>query len=140
VFRPGFWEFLKATQSMGRRFVVVSEGLAEYITPFFGPEVPIYSNECGEGENGLYLKTPHSSANCDKCGNCKKALVLGFKKEGDTVVYIGDGTSDFCASEHADLIFARRSLAQYLKKRGVAFVPYEDFFEIQREIEKIRNI
>jgi 2-hydroxy-3-keto-5-methylthiopentenyl-1-phosphate phosphatase len=49
--------------------------------------------------------------------------------DGD-VVYVGDGYSDRCAALAADRVFARAGLARYLEEQGVAFEPFETFFDV----------
>jgi 2-hydroxy-3-keto-5-methylthiopentenyl-1-phosphate phosphatase len=49
-------------------------------------------------------------------------------------VYVGDGYSDRCAAELADLVFARRGLARYLDERGLAYEPFDDFHQIAERL------
>lgn len=129
-FRPGFWEFYGTALDRGFRFIIVSEGLAEYIKPFFNPEITIYSNECEEANGNLKLKSPHASSVCDKCGTCKKNVVNALKERGYFVIYIGDGVSDFCAAQFADLRLARGQLARHLAMGETEFMHFEDFNDI----------
>jgi 2-hydroxy-3-keto-5-methylthiopentenyl-1-phosphate phosphatase len=43
---------------------------------------------------------------------------------------VGDGTSDRCAAQAAERIFARGTLARYLEERGVAFEPFDDLLDV----------
>jgi 2-hydroxy-3-keto-5-methylthiopentenyl-1-phosphate phosphatase len=47
---------------------------------------------------------------------------------------VGDGYSDRCAAELADVVFARRGLASYLEERGVPFERFEDFHSVARSL------
>jgi 2-hydroxy-3-keto-5-methylthiopentenyl-1-phosphate phosphatase len=68
---------------------------------------------------------------CDVCGQeCKRSVVTSLGN-GGRVVYIGDGYSDRCAALAADRVFARRELALYLARDGVAFEPFDDFVQIR---------
>ena len=57
-----------------------------------------------------------------------------WSPDGTELVYVGDGYSDRCAAESADLVFARRGLASYLEERGVPFERFEDFHSIARRL------
>jgi len=50
---------------------------------------------------------------------------------------VGDGYSDRCAAEDADLVFARRGLASYLAERGVGFEPFDDFFQVAARMTRL---
>jgi 2-hydroxy-3-keto-5-methylthiopentenyl-1-phosphate phosphatase len=54
--------------------------------------------------------------------------------DGSELVYVGDGYSDRCAAESADLVFARRGLAGYLEERGIPFERFEDFHSVARRL------
>ena len=67
---------------------------------------------------------------CGTCPNCKRAMVEKIISEGYETIYIGDGETDFCASEHAKVIYATGSLAERLRKKGVEFRRFDTFSEI----------
>ena len=76
-----------------------------------------------------------SFRNNDACGTCGEPCKRAALPEADgTVVYVGDGYSDRCAAQAADRVFARRALARYLDERGVAYEPFEDFYDIERAL------
>ncbi|KZF19643.1 2,3-diketo-5-methylthio-1-phosphopentane phosphatase [Xylona heveae TC161] len=55
------------------------------------------------------------------------------------IVFIGDGLSDLPAARHADVLFARKGLRleEYCIEHKIAYIPFETFADIQREITKI---
>jgi len=137
-FRTGFWEFQDLLKEKGVPLVVVSEGLKEYIEPFFDDSVEIYANECIEEPDGtLGLSTPHQSPDCEDCGNCKKDIVLSYKDKGDFIIYIGDGESDFCAAPLSDLRFARAKLAGHFIENYIEFIQFIDFNDINEMCSRI---
>jgi len=137
-FRMGFWEFYHEIRQKGFNFVIVTEGLKEYIQPFFGSNTEIYANECEEDENGiLHLKTPHASEACKDCGNCKKEIVQKYVNRGDFVFYVGDGESDFCAAPEAHMRFARGPLSRHLEEKHLEFVLFDDFFDVLEVVNKM---
>ena len=65
-------------------------------------------------------------AQCAECGEaCKRAGL-----PNPPVVYVGDGYSDRCVALAADRVFARDGLVDYLKGKGVAYEPFEDFVQL----------
>ncbi|MDQ1265330.1 MAG: 2-hydroxy-3-keto-5-methylthiopentenyl-phosphate phosphatase, partial [Bacteroidota bacterium] len=48
------------------------------------------------------------------------------------ITFIGDGYSDFCAAEHSDIIFAKKSLAANCNKNKLPHYPYSNFFDVSR--------
>src|SRR5829696_6089364 len=63
---------------------------------------------------------------CAECGErCKRASLPAGQ-----FAYAGDGYSDRCAALAAPLVFATGALAPWLKRRGVAYEPFEDFYDV----------
>jgi 2,3-diketo-5-methylthio-1-phosphopentane phosphatase len=55
------------------------------------------------------------------------------------IVFIGDGVSDLPAAREADVLFARRGLRleEYCIEHTIAYIAFDTFADIQREVEKI---
>ncbi|MGZ4397336.1 MAG: hypothetical protein ACXVZ1_02855 [Gaiellaceae bacterium] len=112
-----------------QRPLVLSSNVRELIEPVLahhGIEVELIANELIEsGPRGWRVRFLNSEA-CSVCGQpCKRAFL-----PDEPIVYVGDGTSDRCAAQAAERIFARGSLARYLAERGVAFEPFEDLLDV----------
>ena len=67
---------------------------------------------------------------CPRTGLCKCDRVWEHRRSGRVVAYAGDGISDLCVANQADIVFARDSLARHCAGTGVPFTPFEDFFEV----------
>jgi 2,3-diketo-5-methylthio-1-phosphopentane phosphatase len=135
--RPGFHEFVRLARERGWRLVVVSSGFHELIEPVLEREglsgLELVANHVDPNPAGWRVRFRDESI-CDSCGEaCKRTTVAGIA-QGNEVVYVGDGFSDRCAAEDAQLVFARRGLGEYLSKRGVPFEPFDDFFQIAHRI------
>jgi len=66
-------------------------------------------------------------------GVCKRARIEQFRARhpGVPVVHVGNGrVSDLCASEAADRVFAKDTLAEELATRGIAFDPFETLHDV----------
>jgi 2-hydroxy-3-keto-5-methylthiopentenyl-1-phosphate phosphatase len=136
--RQGFRELVELARERGWRVVVVSSGFRQLIEPMLeraGIEgLELVSNEVDPDPEGWRI-TFFDESRCEICGEACKRTTVRSVVDGGEVVYVGDGYSDRCAAEDADLVFARRGLAAYLTERGVPFEPFEDFFQIAEKLE-----
>jgi 2,3-diketo-5-methylthio-1-phosphopentane phosphatase len=109
---------------------IVSGGLSNYIEPLlkhFGiPAIPISSLTADFSQGPRAVTTyPEGVVMCDDSGACKCARVRHHKSAGRTVLFAGDGTSDFCVAKEADVLFARRTLADHCRSAGIPFTPFD---------------
>jgi len=136
--RPGFRELVELARSRGWRVVVVSSGFRQLIEPMLERAgiqgLELVSNEVDPDPEGWRI-TFFDESRCEVCGEACKRTTVRSMVDGGEVVYVGDGYSDRCAAEDADLVFARRGLAAYLAERGVPFEPFDDFFQIAKKLE-----
>jgi 2,3-diketo-5-methylthio-1-phosphopentane phosphatase len=135
--RPGFRELVELARERGWRFVIVSSGFRELIEPVLEREgvadVELLSNTVDADPDGWKVRF-RVSETCDVCGQpCKRSTAAALA-DGTELVYVGDGYSDRCAAESADVVFARRGLATCLEERGVPFEPFEDFHSVARSL------
>lgn len=79
----------------------------------------------------LVTAFPHAGGCKHGCATCKAGLLRRLRHGHDPVIYIGDGLSDRFAVEEATMVFAKRHLAAYCRKRGLPFHPFENFAEIE---------
>jgi HAD superfamily phosphoserine phosphatase-like hydrolase len=137
VVRPGFAEFVQAAEAVGHRVVVVSGGFESIIRHVLEREdaghLPVFAHEARFTPQGTTVEFRHWD-DCAACGEeCKRSIVAGLRN-GDEVVYIGDGYSDRCAALVADRRFARRFLARDLDKAGVEYTPFDDFHTVREAL------
>jgi len=71
---------------------------------------------------------------CDMCANCKKAHVDRLRDEGYFTVYIGNGYSDRCPSEHADMVFAKGDLLDHCEREKIDYIQFRNFRDVEREM------
>lgn len=68
------------------------------------------------------------------CGNCKlKHLFEAANQKGpgySRIVYIGNGYSDRCPVSQADLVLAKDGLKEYCIEKGIKFLPFNDFYDV----------
>ena len=136
---PGFERFVDFCGERNMPLTVLSDGLdyyIEYILEKFGlGDVDYRANHMYFIENSIRVDFPYVERGCGRCGNCKRWHIDSERREGEKIVYIGDGYSDRYAIQSADLVFARRDLAEYCGSRGIAYIPFDRFDDVMREME-----
>jgi len=105
------------------------------------PDLPIVSNRLMGRESARRLAQPHRRDGCAAgAGVCKCEATqrrMGAGNARATLVYIGDGRSDFCVSARADLLFAKDALADYAERRGQAHHPFTTFHDVLAALEPL---
>jgi len=132
--KPGFREFVELLQGSSIPLHVCSDGLDFYIDAFFRQHgfdnLDIHSNVALWLDGQVYPEFPHFNQGCGFCGTCKGERVRALSQPDELKVYIGDGFSDRCALEAADLIFARDDLAKLCEEKGVDYRKFADFYDV----------
>ena len=90
----------------------------------------VYANHAEMTDQGLVITFPYGDEACADCGNCKRKHLRDLRRLYDRVIYIGDGFSDRCASQEADILFAKSHLAEICEAEGRDYVPFETFADI----------
>ncbi|MBX9877176.1 MAG: MtnX-like HAD-IB family phosphatase [Candidatus Obscuribacterales bacterium] len=72
-------------------------------------------------------------------GVCKcEILEKGKANIGlDKRIFIGDGRSDFCCANKADVLFAKNKLVKYCVENQIAHIEFVDFNQIQSALTKM---
>ncbi|MGG4605938.1 MtnX-like HAD-IB family phosphatase [Paenalcaligenes sp. Me131] len=128
-----FPAFLSAAQQQGIPFFVVSDGLDYAINTILSREgvhnLPILANHLVYQQGNRWsLETPWNLPTCASA-NCKCQHAQSSHQVGRKVLYIGDGSSDFCVSGKADVVLAKAKLINYCREQGIPHVPFTDFRE-----------
>lgn len=132
--RAGFTEFVRWVERGGHTLIIVSAGFRSLIDPILAAaglsHLHVHAGDALFTPLGTSLSFPPSSAECiASCGHCKRETIAAHGPFPGPVVYIGDGYSDRCAIQDADIVFARGELARFLAAEGVphyAFVTFTD--------------
>ncbi|HKR88864.1 MAG TPA: MtnX-like HAD-IB family phosphatase [Phenylobacterium sp.] len=133
----GFTEFVAWCAAHAIALTIVSDGVDYFIKRIMrrhgAGDLPIVSNKLGGRAGARRLAQPHRREGCAagsgvcKCQATDKRLA---KSARPTLVYVGDGRSDFCVSARADVLFARDDLAAYAAGRGQAHHTFNSFHDV----------
>lgn len=134
---PHFSEFVALCRQHKVDFVVVSDGLDRVVTKMLkrsGISVPVLANHLHYlGSDRWRLEFPHASATCrTKAGNCKCHALTN--DPAGVRVLIGDGRSDFCAADAADLVIAKGVLAEHCQTNGITYTVFGNFAGVTTEL------
>jgi 2-hydroxy-3-keto-5-methylthiopentenyl-1-phosphate phosphatase len=91
----------------------------------------MFSNH-GEFDNGKFEITfPNDYSKCkNNAGTCKCKILFDLKKDYEKIIYIGDGVSDYCVADKADILYAKSRLAKYCQDKKLDFIKFETFKDI----------
>ncbi|HEY3250798.1 MAG TPA: HAD-IB family phosphatase [Ignavibacteria bacterium] len=139
---PGFMKFNEYCKTKGIPIIILSEGMDYYIARIlnnYGIELPYFSNRfvLHNDKKSFHLEFPYSDSDCTKCGTSKRNLLMNMTGEDEISVFIGDGFSDACVSNYADIVFAKKSLASYCWKNNITYFDWISFKDIQNKLEKL---
>ena len=130
---PHFPEFVRMARSRGMPVQVVSDGIDYAIHRVLQRhglgDLPVIANHLMQtGTRSWQLQSPWASAKCVRAsGNCKCARLAEQKPRYDHVLFVGDSTSDFCVSGHADFVLAKYRLIGHCVANGIAHAAFTDF-------------
>jgi 2,3-diketo-5-methylthio-1-phosphopentane phosphatase len=127
---PHFPELVALCRGHGVPLTVISDGLDRIVAKMLaraGLDVPVLANRLEWlGQDRWRLAFPHEVADCrSQAGNCKCRALAGGPDQ--VRILIGDGRSDFCAAESADLVVAKGALAEHCQATGLAYIVFGNF-------------
>ncbi len=115
---------------------IVSDGFDIYIRPLLqtiegGAELPVACNVLRWDGSVFMPEFPGASESCSCfCASCKRNAVISRIAMDDIVIYIGDGRSDTCAVQFADIVFAKGTLAAFCTEQGIPFHHYRSLYDV----------
>ena len=116
-------------------FYIVSDGIDYFINRIL-EKYGLYGIKTitNHGEfKGEYFEItfPNDNPVCsNNAGTCKCKVLKDLKKNYDKIVYIGDGASDFCVADKADILYAKKRLLKYCQDKGIKCISYNNFEDI----------
>ena len=118
---------------------VVSDGLDFYIEIVLKrhglSHLPVYANHLTFTDSGIAPEFPYFDQGCGSCGNCKGHHVRKYRQNFGRVVFVGDGYSDRCALEEADLVLAKKELARICESLAEPCIEVCDFKTVRAVVD-----
>ena len=136
-----FKEFIKLANKNKVDFVIVSDGIDYFINKVLKvnkiENVKLIANHAEFRGNDFIITCPYGSSECKvNSGTCKCKIINDYKKDYKEIVYIGDGTSDFCVADNikTDKLFAKDGLSDYCEKKNIDHIKFDSFKDIANSI------
>jgi 2,3-diketo-5-methylthio-1-phosphopentane phosphatase len=129
-----FVELVRVVRDSGAAIEVVSDGVGFHVERMLArlglQDLPVATNATvlGRGADGVTF--PYGHPACHVCGTCKRERIRAHQRAGRAVVFVGDGPSDRYAAHHADVIFAKWSLADWCRQQRIAYEPWERLADV----------
>lgn len=138
---PYFKDFHDFAQKRGIEVVVLSDGLDFYIEQMLIRNglggIEFFANRLRIDGETLHVEFPwHDMLECTECGCCKTYHLMRYKEDGYFVVYVGNGLSDRCPCESADLVLAKGELLEHCRAKKIGAVEFKNFRDVEREVLK----
>ena len=135
-----FPPFVAAVRQRGAHVEVVSDGFGFYVSSNLAAlgvgDIFVATNETRVGEGRAGMSFPFGHPSCFVCGTCKRDRVRLHQATGRVVVFVGDGTSDRYAAAHADMVFAKGSLARTCAAEGWPYLAWDSFVDVNAEVAR----
>lgn len=132
----GFRELLKQAWRYNIKTQVISDGfdycIERILSRIPAQQRPSYFSSHLEFRNKKWhTNFPYCSDLCEHgCATCKPLLMKNLNPEGLPVIFVGDGLSDRYAAQAADLVFAKKGLAEYCSSMDIDFLAYDDLYDV----------
>jgi 2,3-diketo-5-methylthio-1-phosphopentane phosphatase len=140
---PSFSEFYRFCRERDIDLKILSDGLDFYIDLILKrhglDEIEFFSNVIHfHDDSSVSIEFPLRNEQCAKCGTCKSFLLQQYRTDYKKIIYIGDGYSDVCPAQYADLVFGKRVLYEQCRHKDIACIHYRDFRDIKETFQNGR--
>lgn len=136
---PYFSSFVEKCEEKGWPLFILSDGLDFYLQHLLAREGLLHlnfrSNKLEWFGGKPVVSFPFQDPTCGRCGHCKRSKVEAIARQGYKTIYIGDGISDYCAAQNADLLFAKDDLLAYCQREGIPHRRFDTFADILKALE-----
>ncbi|CUT03539.1 MtnX-like HAD-IB family phosphatase [Candidatus Chrysopegis kryptomonas] len=137
---PYFIDFVKLCRDNGIEIFIVSDGFDFYIKKILEKNgldnVKFFSNKLWIEDGKVVLDFPYPDSVCRICGNCKRNHMLTLSADEDIIIYIGDGYSDRCPAEYADVVFGKKELLKFCRERNIPVYEFETFKDVIEQFQR----
>jgi 2,3-diketo-5-methylthio-1-phosphopentane phosphatase len=127
---PAFPAFVGFCKKREFPLTVVSSGLEPVVGLYLEEfEIPFHAHPVEIDREGWKYERRSES---------EKTYILQLaRKSSAPIVFVGDGASDVEAVPMVDTLFASKYLAQYCEERGIPFIPFRTFEDVEEKLEEM---
>ncbi len=130
----GLVGLVETIAAAGAAVEIVSDGIGFHVERMLArlelADLPVATNASVLGGGGAGVSFPYGHPTCLACGTCKRERIRLHRSAGRAVVFVGDGPSDRYAAHHADVIFAKASLAAWCEAENISYEPWERLSDV----------
>jgi 2-hydroxy-3-keto-5-methylthiopentenyl-1-phosphate phosphatase len=141
---PGARDLVEWCEAKGVPFRVLSDGFdynLNRLQVIHDLRFAYHANRLRYEGGRWRIESAHPNPRCGcGTGTCKRGLIEAFRADhpGATTVHIGNGrVSDTCGALAADVAFAKGSLAEELRRRGVPFEPFDTLRDVIPGLQRL---
>lgn len=142
----GFLPLMQFCRESGVAVHIVSDGFENYIRRMIQKtaansqlieDVKIWANQLIPfGKNRWRTEFPHFEQVCaDGCATCKPAVMRLNNSIGAPCVFVGDGLSDCFAAQIADIVFAKKKLAEFCLQNQIPQTVYHNLKQVAESLD-----
>ncbi len=138
---PAFPLFVEYCKLKNVEVEILSDGFDYYINRILKrynlEYLPVFANSLRIEGNKLIPGFPYLNQYCGRAANCKGTHVLNNAGNDQLRIVVGDGFSDRCAVDYADVVFAKRKLIQYCRESNISYYEFSNFNDVRNRLEDL---
>jgi len=132
---PYFKRLVKFLNARKIKTIVLSDNFDYILTRILNyhngiKKLKVYSNKLRFAKDRLIPYFPYRSQNCQVCAHCKTKNLLANVNKDSIIIYIGDGHSDVCPAQYADIVFAKEDLLKHYRDTKSACFAYKSLKDV----------
>ena len=143
----GFLDVIRFCDAANIKVHIVSDGFEYYIRRMLSKvisdaetidRIEIFANSLeSDGINGWKTDFPYFEKTCgDGCATCKPAVMRLKNPLKHPAIFVGDGFSDRFAAKNAEIVFAKKKLAEFCLQENL---PHINYFNLTQVAENLRD-
>src|SRR5262245_23590066 len=135
---PTFRPFVEWAREAGIDVTVASDGVGLHVLPLLESvglgDLPVVTNRA-VSDGRWRMEFPNGHERCVRCGTCKMNATLRARERVGPTAFVGDGHSDAFGALFADVVFAKRFLAEHCREEGIPFLEWNTFDDVRAALE-----
>lgn len=133
---PHFIPILELLREQGIRPVILSDSFTYFIHFVLANHgisgLPVFANEVTPDGDRWLPSFPYHGKGCPHCAHCKRQHLT---HHGKTNIFVGDGRSDICGAEAADIVFAKATLLEHFRRNRRSCHEFREMQTIYQQLK-----